>query len=198
MTSSIKRAKNREASAMQTANRSTIAQLLAQVEAEYVAAKRALEVPRAVGSHRSVNRHMENLGTYVEQLEAAIGDRDQAMALVVQQMEEAMAEPEAAPAQEPLLNYLQWRWEGEATDGTFVWMLDATFQRYVSVWLEARGITSPTREQRDEALQACRKLRFWRGCRDKDVHFAGRHYVQGLQQRAREEVQRKVREELQR
>jgi hypothetical protein len=165
---------------MQAANRSTVARLLAQIEAEYVAAKRALEAPAVVGRHRNVNRHMETLGTYVEQLEEEIGDHDQTMALVVQQTEEAMSELEAAPAQEPLLNYPQWRWEGEDTDGTFVWMLDATFQRYVSVWLEARGITEPTGEQRDEALQTCRKLSFWRACRDKDVHISGYRSVQEL------------------
>jgi hypothetical protein len=158
---------------MQAANRSTVAQLLAQIEAEYVAAKRALEAPAVVGRHRRVNRHMETLGTYVEQLEAAIGDHDQTMALVVQQTEEAISEPETAPAQEPLLRYPQWRWEGEDTDGTFVWMLDATFQRYVSVWLEGCGITNPTNEQHRGAFQACRKLSFWRECKDKDVHISG-------------------------
>jgi hypothetical protein len=158
---------------MQTANRSTVARLLAQIEAEYIAAKRALEAPAVVGRHHRVNRHMETLGTYVEQLEVVIGDHDQTMALVVQQTEEAMSEPEAVPAQEPLLHYPQWRWEGEDTDGTFVWMLDATFQRYVSVWLEARGITNPTNEQHREAFEACRKLSFWRGCKDKDVHICG-------------------------
>jgi hypothetical protein len=158
---------------MQAANRSTIAQLLGQIEAEYVAARRALEAAAVVGGHCRVNRHMETLSTYVDQLEAAMGDHDQIMALVVQQTEEAMSEPEEVPVEEPLLNYPQWRWEGEDTDGTFVWMLDATFQRYVSVWLEGRGITNPTNEQHREAFQACRKLSFWRRCKDKDVHISG-------------------------
>ena len=77
------------------------------------------------------------------------------------------------PQQESILTFPRFRWEGRDTDGTFVWMLDATFQRYVNAWLETRGITYPTGKQRDEAFAHCRKLSYWKSCRDPDVHFVG-------------------------
>jgi hypothetical protein len=88
--------------------------------------------------------------------------------------------PEEAAKQEPILTFPQWRWEGVDTNGTFLWMMDTTFQRYIQAWLETRGITHPTREQLGEAFAHCRKLSYWKGCRDPDVHFVS--YQHALEQ----------------
>jgi hypothetical protein len=73
--------------------------------------------------------------------------------------------------QELLLRYLNKRWEGVDASGTLIWMVNMTFQRYVQVWLEVRGIKEPSYEQRVEAIVHCRKLSYWKDCHDPDVHF---------------------------
>ena len=76
------------------------------------------------------------------------------------------------------------RWEGTDIDGTFLWMLDATFQRYVQAWLEVCGISQPTCEQRGEAIAHCRKLSYWKGCRDPEVHFVSYRHALERQRKA--------------
>ena len=94
--------------------------------------------------------------------------------------------PEEPRTQEPLLDFPRWRWEGEDADGILLWMLDATFQSYVTAWLETRGITHPTREQHEEALAHCRKLSYGKDCRDPEVHFVSDQHALERQRRARD------------
>ena len=92
------------------------------------------------------------------------------MLLRVQPEKRTMPEQEP-PKQEPILAYVFARWQAETQDGTLIWMDDTTFQRYICAWLEARGISQPTNEQRDDAHDHCRKLSYWKGCCDPQVHI---------------------------
>jgi hypothetical protein len=56
------------------------------------------------------------------------------------------------------------------TETLYIRMSDATFQRHVEAYLEQQGITEPTLEQKVEARQHCRRVSFWDGCNDPDVH----------------------------
>jgi hypothetical protein len=74
-------------------------------------------------------------------------------------------------SKEPLLDYRSHRWEAVDANGTMIWMLNTTFYHYVQAWLEVRGIREPSYKQRKEAVTHCRKLSYWRDCKDRDVHF---------------------------
>ena len=75
-------------------------------------------------------------------------------------------------------------WEGTDANGTYIWMTDATFQRYVNTWLEARAIADPTPDQRNEAYDHCCRLSYWQNCKDSDVHFVSNRHALEQQRRA--------------
>ncbi len=64
-------------------------------------------------------------------------------------------------------NNLGWH---SITDTLYIRMSDATFQRHVEAYLKQQGITEPTFDQKVQARQYCRRLSFWEGCNDPDVH----------------------------
>jgi|GEM_PF-4895328 len=70
------------------------------------------------------------------------------------------------------LHYEGGRWYGANADDTLrIWMSDDTFQRYVTGYIGGRFIISPTPEQLQAAVAHCARLSYWRGCRDRDVHY---------------------------
>ena len=78
---------------------------------------------------------------------------------------------------EVLLDYREKRgWYAEV-DFYLIWMNDATFQKHVNVYLAEQGVNKPTQEQLMQARGFCRRLSFWQGCNDPDVH----RYVFGTQ-----------------
>ena len=56
------------------------------------------------------------------------------------------------------------------TDTLYIQMTDATFQRHVDAYLQQQKIAEPTLDQKIEARQYCRRLSFWEGCNDPNVH----------------------------
>lgn len=71
---------------------------------------------------------------------------------------------------EMLLDYTEtFGWFAE-TGTMFLHMTDATFQRHVNIYVANQGITRPTSNQLMEARQHCRRLSFWEGCNDPEVH----------------------------
>lgn len=75
--------------------------------------------------------------------------------------------------QQPLLeySYSRVRWEGEDREHRFfIWMTDATLQRYTSDYLASQQIYQPLLADWEDARDHCRKLSYWQGCTDPDVH----------------------------
>lgn len=50
-----------------------------------------------------------------------------------------------------------------------LWMSDATFKRYIDVWLESAH--SPTREDLLHAVSRCRRVGYWIRGADPEVHW---------------------------
>jgi hypothetical protein len=70
------------------------------------------------------------------------------------------------------LRYEAGYWSGASADDTLrIWMSDDTFQRYVTAYIGRHFSISPTPEQHQAAVAYCARLRYWRGCRDCDVHI---------------------------
>jgi hypothetical protein len=86
-------------------NSSEVARLLAQIEAEQKAAQWAL-TGLSSGSlrHRFITRCMDRIGVCNEQLVTVIGDRDQAMGLVIKQLEAKQAGVRGSTAEEAIPN----------------------------------------------------------------------------------------------
>jgi hypothetical protein len=64
------------------------------------------------------------------------------------------------------------RWEGEDVEScTFIWMDDATFQRYAWAYLDAQRIYQPLLGDVEHARQHCRQWEYWQGCTDPAVHW---------------------------
>lgn len=78
---------------------------------------------------------------------------------------------------EYLLDYSEKRGWFAEVGLQLITMSDATFQRHVNAYLQQQGITEPTQEQLMQARGYCRRLSFWQGCNDPDVHW----YVFGTQ-----------------
>lgn len=69
------------------------------------------------------------------------------------------------------------RWEGE-TGIVFIWMDDHTFRRYVDAYIEgnktriARNNLKEMPITREAAIEHCKRLSYWNGCRyDRNVHM---------------------------
>jgi hypothetical protein len=65
-------------------------------------------------------------------------------------------------------------WEGK--NKTYdIWISDATFQRYVTAWLEGHRVVQPTQQQMEIAIQYCARLAYWQDCErnyDQNVHVS--------------------------
>lgn len=64
------------------------------------------------------------------------------------------------------------RWQG-ADGSCFLWLSQATMDKYAAAWLEAQGIVAPTPVQRKAAADHCRRIGYYAHCIDPDVHVTG-------------------------
>lgn len=77
---------------------SEVEALLKRIEAEFLAAKRALHDPAIVAPHAFIQKRMENMSIVHDELQRMIPG-EQAIALVLQAMENAGRDGEAAPGE---------------------------------------------------------------------------------------------------
>lgn len=75
---------------MEQNNASEVAQLLNQIEAEYIAATRGISGFAVTAQHTTITARMENMGRLHEDLRAIIGD--EAMRLIAERLESIPAE----------------------------------------------------------------------------------------------------------
>ena len=71
-------------------NQSEVAQLLGQIETEYIAAMRGISGLAVMAKHEAITARMENLGRLHEDLRAIVGD--DAIRLLAERLESIAAE----------------------------------------------------------------------------------------------------------